>query len=280
MKVAVLGTGIMGAGMARSLRRSGHEVRAWNRTRSKAEPLERDGVTIADSAAEAVAGADAVVTVLFDADATVAVAEQMLEELGPDAVWVQSGTVGVDGIRRLEEMAADRIVDAPVLGTRKPAEDGTLVVLASGPPRLLESARPVFEAVGSRTVKAGNQPGDATALKLACNAWVGMLTAATAQSLAMAETLGVDPRLVLESIEGGPLWAPYAGIKGGMMLAGDYTPSFEVDGVVKDVGLMIDAVDGSDFPTSLLAAVRDQFVHVAAAGHGSEDMAAVRRVYP
>ncbi|MBM6403204.1 DNA/RNA non-specific endonuclease [Phycicoccus sp. CSK15P-2] len=279
MQVAVLGTGLMGSGMARSLLREGHEVRVWNRTQDKAAPLADDGATVAGSVAEAVHGADVAVTMLFDADATTEVGRELLDALGPDAVWLQCGTVGVDGARRVAEMGGGRVLDAPVLGTRKPAEDGTLVVLLSGPPSLRERVAPVLEAVGSRTVVAGDGVGRASALKLACNSWVGLLTAGVAQALSLAETLDVDPRLFLEAIEGGPVDAPYAKVKGGAMLARDWTPSFEVDGVVKDLGLMTDAVRGTGFPTDLLEALHGLFSRASGAGHGADDMAAVRTVF-
>ncbi len=281
MRTTVIGTGIMGAGMARSLARAGHQVTAWNRTRERAEPLAADGVEVADTVADAVAGAEVVITVLFDAAATLAVAEELVPALGEDAVWMQCGTVGVDGARAVHELGGDRVLDAPVLGTRKPAEEGTLVVLLSGPPALRERVQDVCDAIGSRVVVAGDDVGAASALKLTCNAWVALLTAGTAQSLTLATALGVDSRLFLEAISGGPLDVPYARLKGGMMLDRDWsTPSFEVDGVVKDVGLMVEAAARVGFPTDLLDAVRGLFTEASAAGHGGADMAAVRAVFP
>ena len=113
---------------------------------------------IADSPAEAVEGADLVLTMLFDADAVAATMEQARASLAPGAVWVQQSTVGVEGSDRLVALARDlgvAYVDAPVLGTRKPAEDGALVVLASGPQDVRERVTPVFDAIGSRTLWVG-----------------------------------------------------------------------------------------------------------------------------
>ncbi|MGG5258232.1 NAD(P)-dependent oxidoreductase [Phycicoccus avicenniae] len=279
VRVAVLGTGIMGAGMARSLRRAGHEVRAWNRTAERAEPLADDGVTVARSVAEAVDGAEVVVTMLFDTEATLAVGREVVAA-APGATWLQCGTVGVEGAARVAEVGGDRVLDAPVLGTRKPAEEGALVVLLSGPEALRQKVAPVLEAIGSRAVVAGDEVGAASALKLACNAWVALLTAGTAQSLALAQTLGVDPALFLEAIDGGPVFAPYAKVKGGAMLAGDWSTSFAVDGVVKDVGLMVEAAAAEGFPTGLLHAVHELFAEASGQGHGGDDMAAVRTVFP
>ena len=283
MRAAVLGTGIMGAGMARSLAREGHDVVVWNRTADKAVALadETDGVSAAGSVADAVSGADVVITMLYDADSVLAVADELVGALGDDAVWLQTSTVGPDGARRIGE-TSDRVVDAPVLGTRKPAEDGQLVVLASGPPDLVAAASPALEAIGTRVVDAGADLGSASALKLACNAWVGLLTAGTAQSLGLARALGVDPALVLDAITGGAVDTPYAHLKGEAMLAGkdvDGPVSFAVDGVRKDTRLMVEAAQAAGFPDDLLRTVLSLFDRASDAGHGDADMAAVRAAF-
>jgi 3-hydroxyisobutyrate dehydrogenase len=266
----------MGAGMARSLARAGHDVTVWNRTAEKAQAVAGDGIAVADSVTAAVTGADAVITMLFDAEATVAVADDIVAALGADSVWIQSGTVGPDGARRIAEAGTGSMLDAPVLGTKQPAENGKLVVLVSGPQALIDAAGPVFDAIGARTIVAGDEIGQASALKLACNAWIGVLTAGTAQSLAFAASLGVEPKLFLEAISGQATDSPYAQLKGKAILAGEYDPSFALDGVVKDLGLMVDAAGSADFPADLLEAVRAVFQRASDAGHGDQDMAAVR----
>ena len=278
MRVAVLGAGVMGAGMVKSLRRAGHDVAVWNRTAAKAEELTSTGAVAAPTVTEAVTGADAVLTILFDAAATLAVKAELTSALAPGAVWIQAGTVGVAG---MAEVAAgvDAIVDAPVLGTKKPAEDGALIVLVSGNPDLLKQCEPVFEAIGSRVVQAGDELGKASALKLVCNSWVALAMAGIAQSVRFAEALGVDPRLYLEAIDGAPVGAPYAQLKGKAILAGDYATAFAVDGVIKDTDLMIDEAERASFPTSLFEAVRELFVKAADAGHGEADMAAVAEAF-
>jgi 3-hydroxyisobutyrate dehydrogenase len=270
----------MGTGMARSLRHDGHDVIVWNRTKAKAELLADEGIGAADSVVEAVTGADAVITMLFDADATLAVRDDVVGALGADAVWIQSGTVGRDGIRRIAQQAGCDILDAPVLGTKKPAEEGKLVVLVSGRHDLIERVRPVFDSIGAKTIEVSDQVGDASALKLVCNSWIGLITVGTAQSLAFAERLGLDPRLFLQAIDGGPTDSAYAQLKGKAILGGDYDPSFALDGVVKDIGLMLDAAGEVDFPPDLLAAVRAMFERASDAGHGDKDMAAVRFAFP
>src|SRR6478609_5180745 len=155
MRVAVLGTGVMGAGMARSLLRGGHEVAVWNRTLEKAEPLAADGATVSADPADAVRGAGAVVTMLYDTDSVQQVMAKVLPKLDRDTIWLQSSTIGVEGAKQTAAAAAENGVaylDAPVLGTRKPAEDGKLIVLLSGEESLRERVAPVVEAVGSRSI--------------------------------------------------------------------------------------------------------------------------------
>ncbi|MGZ4495382.1 MAG: NAD(P)-dependent oxidoreductase, partial [Nocardioides sp.] len=134
--VALLGTGLMGAGMARNIAKAGLTLRVWNRSADKAAPLADAGATVAATPAEAVEGADVVVTMLFDTDSVAATMREAAPGLSGDAVWLQMATVGIAGTDTLAGLARElgvAFVDAPVLGTRKPAEDGTLVVLASGP---------------------------------------------------------------------------------------------------------------------------------------------------
>jgi 3-hydroxyisobutyrate dehydrogenase len=282
MKTTVIGTGIMGAGMAGSLARDGHQVTIWNRTPDKAEAvadaIDAD-VTVAATVADAVADCEVVVTILFDAEAVLAVADDIAAHLPDGSVWVQSATVGPNAARTIADRAPGRVLDAPVLGTRKPAEDGTLVVLASGPADLVEAARPALDAIGGRTLVVGDEIGQGSALKLACNAWVGLLTAGTAQALALARGLGVDPQLFLDAIDGGAADSPYAHLKGGAMLSGDMPVSFALDGVRKDFALMQDAAGGAGVDDELIATVRGLFDAAAELGHGGDDLASVWSIW-
>ncbi|GLZ55022.1 NAD(P)-dependent oxidoreductase [Actinomycetospora sp. NBRC 106378] len=276
--VAVLGTGIMGAGMARSLLREGIDVTVWNRSSEKAKPLADDGATVADSAAEAVAGADVVVTMLFDIEPVLAVMADAAGSLRDDAVWVQASTVGIEGTRRVEAFAQEHgidVLDAPVLGTKAPAENGKLVVLASGPSALREKVTPAFDAMGARTQWVSETLGDASKVKLAVNAWIGVMVNGTAQSIALARGLGLDPQQFLDAVDGQAVDSPYVQLKGKAMITGDYTPSFELDGVIKDTDLIRDALAEAGTATTLADAVADRLAAASAQGHGAEDMAAV-----
>ena len=273
--VALLGIGTMGAGMARNIAAAGFPLRVWNRTREKAEPFV-DVATVADSVADAVDGAGVVVTMLYDADSVATTMEQARGHLRPGAVWLQQSTVGVDGTERLASLAADLgvvFVDAPVLGTRKPAEEGTLVVLASGPDEARESVTPVLDAIGSRTMWVG-EAGAGSRLKLAANAWVFTVVEGVAESLALTRALGLDPRLFLEAIGGGALDAPYVQLKGGAMLDGTFEPAFALGGALKDAGLILDAAEAAGVDLGVLPGVRDHLARAVAAGHGDLDLAA------
>lgn len=272
--VALLGTGIMGAGMGRSLARAGLDVTVWNRSADKARAL---GLPVADDAADAVRDKDVVVTMLFDAGSVAAVMADALPAMKKSAVWVQTSTVGLEGTAELAALAAEHgiaYVDAPVLGTRQPAENGQLTVLAAGPENVRETIAPVLDAVSAKVVWTGEEPGGGHRLKLVANAWVLSITAATAQSVALAEGLGLDPKQFLALIEGGPLDAGYAQLKGKAMLSGDFTPAFALSGATKDAGLIRAAAAGAGVSTELVAALEKLF---AAAGDQDDDMAAVIR---
>jgi 3-hydroxyisobutyrate dehydrogenase len=131
----------------------------------------------------------------------------------------------------------------------------------------------VFDAVGARTVWLG-EAGSAQRLKLVLNTWLLGLTEALAESIALAEALGIDPRTFLETIDGAPVGAPYAQLKGPMMIDGEFPPAFPLALAAKDAGLALEAAEAAGLRLGALAAVREQMLRAADAGHGDEDMAA------
>ncbi|BAC69253.1 3-hydroxyisobutyrate dehydrogenase [Streptomyces avermitilis] len=281
LTVSVLGTGIMGAAMARNLARAGHTVRAWNRTRAKAEPLAADGAHIADTPAEAVEGADVVLTMLHDGDAVLGVMRQAAPALRPGTAWIQSTTAGLDALTGLADFAREHrlaFFDAPVLGTRQPAEAGQLVVLAAGPTESRETVTPVFDAVGSRTLWTGEDgaAGSATRLKLVANSWVIAATNATGEVLALAKALGVDPQNFFDAIAGGPLDMGYLHAKADLVLNNGLTPaSFAVSTAEKDARLIVQAGQEHGVRLDGAEASAERLHRAAAQGHADEDMAAV-----
>jgi 3-hydroxyisobutyrate dehydrogenase len=273
--VAVLGTGTISEPIARNLARAGFDVRVWNRTREKAEPLARDGATVCDSAADAAQGAEIVLTVLADADSIAETVEEV--EFADDAVWVQIATVGVDGAERLAELAQEKgvaFVDAPVLGTRQPAEQAKLVVLASGPDDALDRCEPVFAAIGQQTRRLGPVP-NGSKLKMVTNLWLLAVTEGAAEAIALAEGLGLDPRDFLATMEGSQIDTPYLHLKGEAMLDRELDPSFKLEHAAKDSALVLEAADRAGVDTRVARAVREAFERAIELGHGDDDMAAV-----
>ena len=278
MRITVLGTGAMGAGMAQSLLREGFEVTVWNRTVDRAQPLADHGATVATDPGAAVADADVVVAMLFDTAATLDVMAAVLPQMRDGAVFLQCATVGVEGTVQTAAAAAEHgvaFLDCPVLGTKAPAEQGKLVVLASGDPTLRDRVQPVFDAVGTTTIWVGADLGLGSKLKLACNAWIGSLTAAVGQSLALAKGLGLDQQQVLDALGGSAANSPYLQTKGKAIIDASYAPQFTVDGVAKDTGLIRDALLASGLSTAMIDGIRTAFQAASDAGHGDDDMAAV-----
>ncbi|WP_329034656.1 NAD(P)-dependent oxidoreductase [Streptomyces sp. NBC_00178] len=275
--VAVLGTGIMGSGMAVSLLRAGLDVRAWNRTRARAEPLASHGATVTDTAAEAVSGADVVLTVLNDGPAVADTLTAATPGLRPGQTWLQCSTVGLDATTDLVHRAGELglvYLDAPVSGTKEPAEQGALTVFVAGPAEARATAQPVLDAIGRRTVWVGEEPGDATRLKLVANTWVINMVNSVAECLNLAEGLGLDPRLFLDAMKGGPLDTPYLQGKSAAVLSGDLSPSFALSTALKDSRLILDAAEASGVRLDLVAASAERFTRAEAAGHGGQDMIA------
>jgi 3-hydroxyisobutyrate dehydrogenase len=281
MRVAVLGTGTIGLPMARNIAAAGIEVSAWNRTSERAEPLREHGVEVIEDAAQAVGAADLVITILSDANAVDSVMTEGggLAACSGETVWAQMTTVGLEATEREAGMAAEkgiRFVDAPVLGTRQPAEAGQLIVLASGPEEAREVCDPAFDAVGNRTVWMPNA-GDGQRLKLVANSWVLALIEGLAETMALAEGLGVEKESFLELIEGGPVDSPYAQLKGRMMIERDFPAAFKLELAAKDADLVVDAAQHAELALPLLEAIRDQMARGVELGHGEEDMAATFR---
>lgn len=277
--VALLGTGIMGAGMARNLLAAGLPTRVWNRSPGKAAPLAEAGAEVAASPAEAVAGADIVVTMLRDGDTVAEAMAAAAPGLSAGQLWLQTTTVGVEAAARLAELASGHglvLVDAPVLGTRQPAEQGQLLIFAAGPAEARERSAPVLDAVGRKTVWLGDDPGAASAsrLKLVANSWVLAITTATGEVMAMAKALDVDPQAFLDAIEGGPLDSPYLRAKSAAILNDEWDPNFTVSNAGKDADLIVAAGRSHGARLDIAEAVAARMHRAAQLGHGERDMAA------
>ena len=278
--VAVLGAGIMGSAMARSLLRAGLPVTAWDRSVEVTDRLARDGAIAAASAAEAVRGAGVVITMLPTADVVESVmfGQQVVQALAPRATWAQMGTIGVEATAetavRLGKLRPDvAFVDAPVSGSKGPAEQGQLLILASGPDAARAPLSRPFDAMGRTTVWLG-KAGQGSRLKLVVNAYLSTLIEGVAEAAELARTLGIDIAALEAAIAGGPLDAPIADAKLHKIARGDYAPEFPLEWALKDVDLALAAASGTRLP--LLAALSRQWHAAVEDGHGREDISAAR----
>jgi 3-hydroxyisobutyrate dehydrogenase len=276
IQVAVLGAGsTMGMPMARNIARSGTAVRGWNRTTDKAKPLEDDGAKVLDSPREAAGGANVILTMLSDADAVIGAVEQALERAADEVIWVQMSTIGEAGTDRCIELAQERsltLFDAPVLGTKQPAEQGTLVILASGPDDARARLQPIFDAVGQKTIWVG-PAGAGTRLKMVANSWVLTVTEGTAETIALAEGLGLDPQLFLDAIEGGALDLPYLRIKAKAIMDRSFDPSFRLTLAAKDARLIEESAHRHEIDVPLFSTTRRRLAE-GAREHGNKDFCA------
>jgi 3-hydroxyisobutyrate dehydrogenase len=269
----------MGFAMTRNMARAGLTVRAWNRTVEKAEPLADDGVYVAGTPADAVRGAGIVVTMLADSRAVLSAFQEALPGIDatadPQPIWLQMSTIGEAATRRCENLANSSgigFADAPVLGTREPAEQGDLVILESGPEQARPRIQPVFDAIGQRVIRAG-QAGAGTRLKIVINSWVLAVVEAGAETIALAAGLGTDPDLFFKAIEGGALDLPYLRMKGSAIASRDFAPSFRLGLAAKDAGLVAESalLHGLDLPVFETLAER---LGAGATEHGDEDISA------
>jgi 3-hydroxyisobutyrate dehydrogenase len=214
--VAVLGAGIMGSAMARNLLAAGLTTQVWDRSVSATGPLADAGAVVAVSAQDAVAGAGVVITMLPTAD----VVESVIFDGGAagafadGCVWAQMGTIGVAATLRMRDRLASwrpgvMFVDAPVSGSKGPAEQGQLLILASGPAAAAEAVGPVFDVIGRKTVWLG-EAGQGSQVKLVVNAYMSILIEGVAETMELADRLGIGHQQLAEVIEGGPLDAPIA----------------------------------------------------------------------
>jgi 3-hydroxyisobutyrate dehydrogenase len=279
-RVAVLGAGIMGSAMARNLLAAGLPTTVWDRSQEARERLAAVGAVAARAPDEAVREARVVITMLPTADVVDSVVfdGHVAEAFAPGAVWAQMGTIGLDATARIAGRLASlrpdtAFVDAPVSGSKGPAESGQLLILASGPDRARPALERPFAAVGRATVWLG-EAGQGSRLKLVVNAYMSTLIEGVAEAAELAGRLGVSTALLSQAIEGGPLDAPIADAKLHKIERGDFEPEFPLEWALKDVDLALEAADGDTLP--LLSALSRQWHAAVAAGHGRQDVSAAR----
>jgi 3-hydroxyisobutyrate dehydrogenase len=278
--VAVIGTGTMGAAIARRLLSTGMSVAVWDRSPQSTVALAELGATAFDDPRDAVAVASVVLTLLPTADAVteVMIGRGVVDALAWQAVWAQMGTVGVEAIEDLDARVRERrpdvlFVDAPVSGSRGPAESGELLVLASGPEGAPPRLRPVFDAIGRATMWLGTA-GTGSRMKLVLNTWLAFEVEAAAESAALATRLGIDPRLLADALDGNPVASPLAAAKLSKIQSAGYRADFSLEWALKDLELMRESVGSRYAPIAL--AIADRWQLLVDRGFGHLDVSAAR----
>jgi 3-hydroxyisobutyrate dehydrogenase len=270
----------MGSAMARRLLSSGLDVRVWNRSPEPLGALAQAGVATFSDARAAVGGSGVVLTMLPTADVVEEVMADggVIEAMEPGAVWAQMGTIGLEGIERLADTVAARrpdivFVDAPVSGSRGPAESGQLVILASGPADAEDLVAPVFTALGRRTLWLG-RAGAGSRVKLVLNTWLAFEVEAAAEALALASRWGISHETLGSAVDGSPLVSPYAASKLAKMQSEDDSADFALGLAVKDLAL-VGAVEGfAAAPTA--GVIAERWERLAREGAGVLDVSAAR----
>lgn len=280
-KVAVIGAGTMGAAMSRRLVAAGFDVGVWSRHYQSMKALVQVGATAYDRAADAVGDADVVISMLATEAATTGVmlGDGALRAMRPGAVWVQMATVGVTTTDWLAAQARRRrpdvaFVDAPVSGSREPAERGQLLILASGPPSVAQALAPVFDTLGRATLWLG-PAGGGSRIKLVLNTWLAFQTEGAAEAAALADKLGVPSTALFEALRDNPLASPYALAKLARMEDHDYHADFALDWALKDLDLVASAA--GDTPAPIARAIADRWRVLVHDGASGLDVSAARQ---
>jgi len=273
--------GTMGRAMAGSALRDGIPTVVWNLQPDAAAGMADQGADVATSVAEAVKGASMVITMVTDAQAVISIATElgMLEALPPGAVWAQMSTIGVEGTETINS-AVERqrpdvlFLDAPVSGSKVPAEQGKLIIFASGSEQARPTVEPVFAAIGQRTVWLG-EVGMGSRMKLVNNTLLAFAAEGVANSLALARKLGVEVRSVRDAFEGGPLVSPWMAGKLARLENDDYSPEFPLALALKDVHLALEQAGPERF--TVLASLAHEWEQIDKQGLGNQDVTVVTR---
>jgi len=279
-RVAILGIGAMGHGMANSALRAGIPTTVWNRAPEATRDLAELGAEVAATAADAAGRAGIVVTMVTDTDAVISIARDqgMLAALPPGAIWIQMSTIGL-GIERVAALAQlERpdvtLLDAPVSGSKDPAEKGQLTIFASGPEEARSRVTPLFDALGQRTIWVGGV-GAGSRLKLVNNTWLAFTAEAVAASVALAHRMGLETDVVVNALGGGPLVSPWQAAKLERIAKGQFSAQFALSLALKDVRLAVQGADDDRF--AAIACLADEWQQVVDQGLGDYDLTVVTR---
>jgi 3-hydroxyisobutyrate dehydrogenase-like beta-hydroxyacid dehydrogenase len=285
MKIAFLGLGNMGAHMARNLLQAKHEVAVWNRTTSKAEPLRAHNALVAASIAEAVRGAEVVVTMMADDHAVSSAVlgpDGILRHLSAGGIHISMSTISVALSQQLaaeHEKKGQHYVSAPVFGRPEAASAAKLFVVAAGESPVLDRCSPIFAAVGQRTFLVGAKPEMANVVKLAGNFMISTVIESLGESIALTRKYGIAPQEFVELLTSTLFAAPVYKTYGGLIAEERYQPAgFAMRLGLKDVRLVAAAADSAGVPMPFLSVVHDNAVSALGRGMQELDWSALGRL--
>lgn len=284
MKLGFVGLGIMGSALAANLVKAGFEVTVWNRTPDKCVPLAALGANIAATPRETSDVSDIVFAMMATPAAVESVrdgADGIIAGLKPGKGYVDMSTIDVETSRESARLARERgaiFLEAPVAGSRKPAEDGLLTIMAAGDRELYDRSLPALEKMGKKILFLGDV-GNGARMKLANNLVMGVMMAAFAEGIALASVSGLDLSQFLEVLDAGALSNPMFRLKGAMVAENDSFPTaFPLKHMQKDLRLALRLVDQVGQPLFTTATVNELFKEALSRGLGDSDFAAVSRV--
>jgi 3-hydroxyisobutyrate dehydrogenase-like beta-hydroxyacid dehydrogenase len=284
MNVGFIGLGNMGAGITRSLLRAGHRVTVYNRTRARAEALQREGATVASSVAEACRG-EVVLTMLADDAALESVAfgdGGILGSLPRGHAHISLSTISVALSERLATQhleAGQQFVAAPVFGRPEAAEAAKLIVVAAGGRESIERCRPLLEAMGQKLVVLGERASMANAVKLTGNFLIASVLESLAEAFAFARKSGIDAPSLLDFFTSTIFNVPVYKTYGSLIVEGKHEQvGFALPLGLKDVRLVLQAAEAQNVPMPMASVLHDRFVTALARGYEKEDWSVIGRV--
>jgi len=283
MTVGFIGLGTMGAPMAWNVYRKGYPLGVYNRDRRKTEPFRAEGCRVYETPAEAAAASDVVVIMVTGPEALLEIVSGkhgVMEGIQRGRVVINMSTVSEDATQETAHAvtsAGGLFLDAAVSGSRKPAEEGSLVVLAGGDPALIDRMEPLLLTMGKKVIRCGGV-GKGTQMKLMINLLLADMMAAFSEALVFGDRCGLSMEAMLDTVASGAMAAPMFALKGKAVAQGDFSKHFPVNLVFKDLNLVLEAAGRTGVPLPLTAAARELFSAARAQGWGDEDMAAVVKV--
>ncbi|MEK7395265.1 MAG: NAD(P)-dependent oxidoreductase [Fibrobacterota bacterium] len=282
MDVAFLGLGIMGSRMAANLAKAGHKVTVWNRSPEKAAALVASGCKPSPSPTKAVKGAQVVITMLADPQALrdVALGTGMVDAMEHGSLWIDCSTIDPSTSRQMAANATNRglrFLDAPVSGSSGAAANAKLVFFVGGTAEDVESAKPLFEAMGTRTVHAGPQSAGSS-LKLVNNLFLAQAQAAWSEALGLAEKFGLSQETVNEAILPTHVAPAFLGFKRGKIEAKEWSAEFPLKHALKDIRLALTAAKEAGMDLQQLTAAESLYAQALSRGFGDSDISAIHEI--